>query len=313
MVLSSATDRQSATADAGRWKVPPPLATARVRLADGALVVLRRHGNPDGARLVVSHGNGLAADAYYPFWSLFADRFDVVVYDFRNHGWSSLGDRRAHNFPTFVSDNEAIVRAIDAHFGTRPKCGLFHSMSALTAFHQVQRTGGFSALVLFDLPMCPPGGTVGDLVAIGRRIGAAVRWRSDRFDSLEQFAQGLRFSRHYERVLPGVEDLLARTLLRPSTDGKGYELRCPSAYEAQIHEYAFGWAETLDLTNRPCPVKSIGADPTLPHAFVPAMEIGMLSELDHDLVPETTHFLQIENPEACATLVLEFLEREGLA
>ncbi len=69
--------------------LPEPLATGAVRTADGTLIVLRRHGNPEGPPLVVSHGNGLATDVYYPFWSLLAKRFDLVLYDFRNHGWSA--------------------------------------------------------------------------------------------------------------------------------------------------------------------------------------------------------------------------------
>ncbi len=48
---------------------------------DGTVITLRRHGNPAGPRMVLSHGNGLAADLYYPFWSLLADRFDIVVHD----------------------------------------------------------------------------------------------------------------------------------------------------------------------------------------------------------------------------------------
>ena len=300
-------------AGAARWQAPEPLAAVETRLADGASIVLRRHGNPDGPRLVVSHGNGLAADSYYPFWSLLADRFDLIVYDFRNHGWNPVGERRAHNIPTFVADNDAVVRAIDAHFGVKPKTGVFHSMSALTAFLQVQKTGGFSALVLFDLPICPPGGTVADLVAIGRRIAVAARMRPDRFDSLKDFADGLRRSPYYERVLPGVPELLARTLLRPADGGNGYELRCPPAYEAQIHEYVFGWADYLDLANLPCLVKTIGSDPTLPNSYMPSMDLSTLTSLDHDFLPETTHFLQMENPEECAALVVAFLEKHGLA
>ena len=61
-----------------RWNLPEPLATADVRTDDGTVIVLRRHGDPGGPRLVVSHGNGLATDVYYPFWSLLAQRFDLV-------------------------------------------------------------------------------------------------------------------------------------------------------------------------------------------------------------------------------------------
>ena len=40
----------------------------------------------DGMRLSVTHGNGFASDAYLPFWQQFLPAFDVLVFDFRNHG-----------------------------------------------------------------------------------------------------------------------------------------------------------------------------------------------------------------------------------
>ncbi len=52
------------------WEVPEPLATLDVRVDDDTVIRVRRHGNPDGPRLVLGHGNGLAIDVYYPFWSL---------------------------------------------------------------------------------------------------------------------------------------------------------------------------------------------------------------------------------------------------
>ena len=69
-----------------RWELPTPLATAKARMYDGTVITLRRHGNPAGPRIVLSNGNGLAADLYYLFWSLLADRFDIVVHDLRSHG-----------------------------------------------------------------------------------------------------------------------------------------------------------------------------------------------------------------------------------
>lgn len=300
----------------GGWMVPAPLDTVEVRMADGAPIVLRRHGNPDGPRLVVSHGCGLASDALYPFWALLADRFDLVVHDFRNHGWNPVGNRRAHNFATFVRDNEDIVRAIDAHFGEKRKIGVFHSMSALTALVQSmkgKRRHGYSALVLFDLPVCPPGGDPKDMVTVGRRIGMAARWRQDRFETRQEFAETIRRSPLFERLLPGVADLFARTVLRRTADGTGYELCCPRDYEAQVHEYAFGWSIDLDTAEPPCPVKAIGADPTMSHTFMPGVDLGGFCGLDYDFVPETTHFLQVEKPKDCVELMIEFLELHGLA
>ena len=49
-------------------RIPEPLEIAEIRMADGASITLRRHGNPTGPRIMFSHGNGLAADLYYPVW-----------------------------------------------------------------------------------------------------------------------------------------------------------------------------------------------------------------------------------------------------
>ena len=47
--------------------VPVPRETFDVALEDGASIRVRRHGNRDGVRVTVTHGNGFASDAYLPF------------------------------------------------------------------------------------------------------------------------------------------------------------------------------------------------------------------------------------------------------
>ena len=37
------------------------------------------------------------------------------------------------------------------------------------------------------------------------------------------------------------------------------------------------------------------------------------STLHYDFIPDTTHFLQLKDPETCATLTIDFLEEQGLA
>ena len=295
-----------------RWNVPEPLTVFEVRATDGATIAVRRHGNPDGPRLVLSHGNGFSIDSYYPFWSLFTDRFDLFIYDFRNHGWNPVNGPRTHNVPRFVSDTETVIRDIDRRFGEDQKIGLFHSLSALTALHQAADGGGFSALVLFDPPVCPPGGFPHDLQDVGRRLGGSARRRRDRFETPEDFAKHLSGTKVFERVCPSVVDLFARTTLRRATDGTSYELCCPREYEALICEYIFCWAMTVDLESVTCPIKAIGADPTVPNSYMPSMDIRDLQRVDYDYIPETTHLLQLEEPETCAALALEFIEEYGL-
>ena len=107
------------------WEVPEPASVLEVRLDADTRTILRRHGNPEGPRLVLSHGNGLAIDLYYPFWSLLAADFDLFLYDLRNHGWNGVGSQAAHSLPTLIRDHDLILEAIDAIADPNPSSGSF--------------------------------------------------------------------------------------------------------------------------------------------------------------------------------------------
>ncbi|MXW71395.1 MAG: alpha/beta hydrolase [Acidobacteria bacterium] len=294
------------------WELPQPRTTAEIQTSDGTRIILRRHGNPDGPRLVLSHGNGLAADLYYPFWSLLADRFDLVVYDLRNHGWNPPSDIRSHNVATFVSDNECVAHGIDRHFGKKPRIGLFHSLSAVLALRHEPPGEGFEALVLFDPPIYPPGGNPLDIDALWKKFAIGSRLRQDRFATRDEFARSIRRSPYFKGLAPGVADLFAETTLRPLSDGSGYGLRCARECEARVFEYIFAYHCEPAPESFACPVKVIGGDPTASFSFLPSMDLSAIVGLDYDFVPETTHFLQIEKPAACVSRMLEFLGRKGL-
>ncbi|MYC92824.1 MAG: alpha/beta hydrolase [Gemmatimonadetes bacterium] len=291
--------------------VPEPRAIAEVCMPDGTGIALRRHGNPDGPRLVLSHGNGLAIDLYYPFWSLLTDRFDLVLYDFRNHGWNVPGDPRSHNVATFVSDNDHIARGIDRHFGKKPWIGVFHSLSAVTALNQEPPGGAAAALVLFDPPILPPSGEPLEIDARWQKMRIAARLRPERYGSRGQFADMMTRSPMFARLRPGVADLASRVLLRPAREGDGYQLCCPPEYEAQVFEYIFAYNFTPDPAKIGCPVQVIGGDPTLAFSFLPSLDVSGLISFHYDFVPGATHYLQLENPEECVSTMVEFLERHG--
>ena len=296
-----------------RWEIPRPLAVREARGAGGAPILLRRHGNPDGPRLVVSHANGLAADAYYPFWSLLCDRFDLILYDFRNHGWNPVGDLGTHNMSTFVRDNRRVVWAIDRYFGDKPKTGVFHSLSAVAAVLQSVSDTAFSALVLFDPPTSGRDRDSQDIRKLAHGLAERARKRRDRFETREELTERLVRARALERLVPGAAELIARTTLRPVPGGgRGYELRCPREYEAQVFEEVYSSAVASDVRSLSCPTKIIGADPTVPFSFLPSVDLRDVVALDYDFVPETTHFLQLEQPQACMELMLDFLAREKL-
>lgn len=294
------------------WEIPEPLSTCEVRLDEDTVTTLRRHGNPDGPRLVLSHGNGLAIDLYYPFWSRLVDEFDLIVYDLRNHGWNTVGAREKHNVPTLIRDQERIFDAIDRHYGNKPKIGVFHSASALVTLFLSAESNSLAAQVLFDPPLCKPGVSHIEFDEAAERAAALTRRRGYRFQRQEDFVELLRYVPTFTRVVPGVMDLMARTTLRRTADGQDYELRCPREYEAQIMDYVRGFSPLVDLGALPCPTKIVGADPTLPFAYLPTIDLSDIVAVEYDFLPETTHYLQLENPEECVAVLREFLEENGL-
>ena len=294
------------------WEIPEPLSVCEVRLDEDTVTTLRRHGNPDGPRLVLSHGNGLAIDLYYPFWSRLVDEFDLIVYDLRNHGWNPVGAREKHNVPTLIRDQERIFEAIDGHYGNKPKIGVFHSASALVTLFLSADSNSLAAQILFDPPLCKPGKSHVEFDEAAERAASITRRRGYRFQTQEDFIELLRYLPAFTRVVPGVLELMARTTLRPSANGQDYELRCPREYEAQIMDYVRGFSPLVDLETLPCPTKIVGADPTLPYAYLPTVDFRHMMTVEYDFLPETTHFLQLERPEECVAEVREFLEQNGL-
>ncbi len=281
-----------------------------VRLDGRTVTKLRQHGNPSGPRLVLSHGNGLAIDLYYPFWSLLADDFDLMVYDLRNHGWNAVGAQRDHNIPTLIADHDRILAFIDHAYGKKPTVGVFHSFSALVAL--MSFTDLYSALVLFDPPVCKPTANEAEFDTAAERTAAMTRRRSEKFRTLSEFVTVLGLSPLYSRVAPEVRELVARTTLRPCAVGPDFELRCPREYEAQIAEYVRSFSPLLDLEVLNCPTKVIGSDPTSTYAYLPTLNLDRAAAVDYDFVPGATHLLQLEKPAECAEMLRDFLDKNDV-
>ena len=61
----------------------------------------------------------------------------------------------------------------------------------------------------------------------------------------------------------------------------------------------------------PCRIKVIGADPTLPFAYLPTFDLDLMGALEYDFLPDATHYLQLERPEECVAALREYLDRDG--
>jgi len=300
--------------------IPTPRDSVDVTMGDGATIRVRAHGRPDGIRLFVSNGNGFAVDGYYPFWGPLTDRFDVIAFDFRNHGANPLAPsgRDGHTYAQMTLDLERVRRAVEHRLGPRPSVGVFHSMSARTAMkHAIELGFPWTALILFDPPNVPPRGhsTYDAMDIFERRLADWALRRPDRFDDPSELARQYAETRAHSNWVPGAHALMAQSVLRRREDGAGWELACPRELEASIYLQAM----TLNLwppySAYVGPVKMIAADPAAPGAPAPAFaNQALAAELGYvyEAIPGTGHMLQIQKPEECRRAMLSFLEEHGL-
>jgi pimeloyl-ACP methyl ester carboxylesterase len=300
------------------FQLPAASMTFDVALDDGARIRVRRHGAPDGVRLLMSHGNGFAADAYFPYWRHFLSRFDLLVFDFRNHGQNVPVVPSHHTYEQLTRDLQCVVREVRSRFGEKPTGGLFHSMSARTAMkHAIEIGWCWDALVLFDPPNVPPPGhpIYAAMEVFENRLTEWARQRRRRFSSIDELTQEYLRSRATARWVESAHVLMARSVLRKSPDGSGYELVCDPENEARIYAQAM----TLNLWPQASafggPVKLIGCDPNMdgaPATGAANQALGREGGYDYEFVAGTGHLLQIEKPSECAQLTLGFLAKCGL-
>jgi len=300
-----------------RFVIPTPLRTIDLTMEDGAVIRVRRHSNAAGPRLILAHGNGFAIDAYFPFWRCLTERFEIVVYDQRNHGHNPRHDIAHHDVPYFVRDMEAVFQGVQNAFGRKPTGGVFHSISAVTAiWHSLDVGWRWDALVLFDPPLVPSPGHPLHETAKNFELMLS-KWskdRPDRFASPEQLGEQFRRSKSLSRWVPGAHKLMARSILREDPEAGDWYLCCPPAGESQVYLTN----SALDLCPRlgelKGPVKFITSDPDDPNARAPGLVNRALHEEfghPYEAVPGTTHMVQLEKPADCAAIVTAFLDDTG--
>jgi pimeloyl-ACP methyl ester carboxylesterase len=266
----------------------------------------------------VTHGNGFASDAYLPFWQHLTPHYDVLVFDFRNHGQNVPVEPSNHNYAQLSRDLDRVCDAIDSRLGKKTTVGMFHSMSGRAAMkHAIEIGWRWDALVLFDPPNVPPADhpRYPPMEAFEKRLTEWALGRRRRFAAVAELTSEYQQSRATKGWVSGAHELMARSVLRKSPDGDGYSLVCAPENEAAIYAEAL----TLNLWPRAGefggPVKLIGADPNAKGAPATAQTnyaLGTENGYDYDFVPGTGHLLQIEQPADCARLVEEFIAKCGL-
>ena len=300
------------------FELPAPSDVFEVALEDGAKLRMRRHGDPKGIRVMLSHGNGFAADAYFPYWRHFLDEYDLIVFDFRNHGQNIPVEPSNHTYPQLARDLERAIQDVGSRYGQKQTIGIFHSMSARTAMkHAIEVAWRWDALLLFDPPDVPPVGhpLYASMEVFENRLTDFANKRRRKFASIDELTQEYLQSRATRNWVPGEHELMARSVLRKNPAGEGYVLVCAPENEASIYQQAMTlnlWPTAKEFGG---PVKLIGADPTAkgtPASAVANQALGIEGGYDYSYVEGTGHLLQIERPEECFRITREFLAKHGL-
>ena len=312
----------AATLEARREPVgfvlPEPTATLDLTMDDGAPIRVVRHGNPSGPRVVLSHGAGFASDSYFPFWRLMLERFDLALFDFRNCGRNRFHAGETHYYSQFARDNAAVHCAITGEWGEKTTIGVFHSMSAIAALLAVvEGVWHWDALVLFDPPVVPPEGNPlrGPLMTAGEVQRDVALIRQNRFRNPEELADVFRYLNRFRRLRKGVAELNARSVLRFDPACGDWLLCCPGPVEAGLYTEVV----ELPIWRKPDPptrpLLIVGSDPEPEDAAKTASCCKLFCEtfgIDYAVVPDTSHLLQLEEPEQCFALFSGFLADNGI-
>jgi pimeloyl-ACP methyl ester carboxylesterase len=283
---------------------------------DGAIIRIRRHGNPAGPRLALSHGNGLAIDGYFPFWDLLRDRYDLILFDFRNHGQNPVHSLSHHNWHRFIGDLEHIFHLVQEKFGAKRTVGVFHSLSAVTATMHTQQLGKrWDPLVLFDPPFYPRDGhPLREMQTSNENdIAARAERRTPSYKDPEDLAR--QFRKYFPLWRPEAYELMARATLRHDPANGEWVLACPREYEAHVFRSNRDTSVWTGLKTMPVAVKLICADPDGGEKLTPALigkAVAAESGIDYEALAKTTHFLQIEQPRECIRSMESFLAEHGV-
>ena len=293
------------------------MAEHRLRLSDGAGILLRRTGNPEGPRLLVSHGTGFAVDGFARMWQPLAAGCDLVLFDLRGHGRNGAVAPQSVDAERLTRDMAEIVAGCHEHFGARPCFGLFHSISALMALRlESASPGSFAGLVLIEPPATPPADDPRfDAFEAGRMaLASRSARRQARFGAVAELAGKFTARGPFRFFEPGAAEELAAAMLVPDDDS--WRLACPPEVEAAY------FARNLDdglrqrLRHVACRVLMLVGREDLAIDGTPAciaLDLARMGGFDLLELADATHMLPLERPQAIAQATLGFLRLHAAA
>lgn len=283
-----------------------------VSLPEGKLHYLD-WGGGSGLQLHFLHANGFCAGTYSPFLKYLIDDYHILASDVRGHGSSIFPrSRRIRNWEIFADDLKRIVEQAM----TAPVIGMGHSLGAVTTYIAAAKHPRlFTGIILLDPVIFPTRilwriATMRLLGLSGKfplAHGARQRKRTfkDKQSALKRFAAGRGIFKTWSKDF--IEAYLQCGLL--VKDANTALLRCDPELEAQIFESVpiNVWKYAKHIR---CPVLIIRGEHTdtfLPEAAVRLQKI--IPALEIVTIPDSGHFVPMEQPQACARLVADFIRR----
>jgi pimeloyl-ACP methyl ester carboxylesterase len=287
-------------------------------MADGVVIPMRVFGPADAkVRVVCSHGNGMAIDGYADFWSRLTDAFQVVLYDQRGHGRSDPGSYEHHSWEWFRRDMAVVLNVLNRALGRLRTVGAFHSLSSIVAVDYLREQGAdLDALVLYDPPFMPPEGHpvhhqhMAEMYMLANRVAT----RRARFDDPGTLAAAFARQPAASRWRPNAYLDMARAVMRPSPDGQGWSLSCAPNREAKIFGSNADASLYEYLAKVRLPMLVVASDPAVENVEPSAHACRWAAQnygLRYLCMPDSTHFLQLEQPGACAQALLDFMAEFG--
>ena len=285
-----------------------------IETASGKLHYLDWGGN--GVQTHLLHANGFCAGTYSPFVRFLLCELRVMASDIRGHGGSDRPDvDRIRHWDIFAED---LKRLIDGAMAP-PVIGIGHSLGAVTTLiAAAEYPRLFSGIVLID-PVILPKKMLWliramKLLGLAGKIplakGARRRKRTfkSRMEAFKRFASGRGLFKTWSEEF--IDAYLECGLLEK--DAQTAVLKCDPEMEAQIFESVplNVWSYGPRIR---CPVLAIRGEQSDTFQAEPAERLKtVIADCRLETMAGTGHFVPMEQPEACARAIVNFIRELNL-
>ena len=266
------------------------------------------------------HGAGMAAGAYFPLLSRLADHYEVYALDLRGHGRSALrpeGDSECWNLDTYATDLDAAALWVEKRLGGRSLSLVTHSFGGTVALRLAgtrQRELAWKRLIAFDPPVFPPKGS-----GLQEEIRALVDARLDGIAKKRRCWQDpdalrdkLATVASFERWDSKLRAAYAEATLLPTRQGD-YRLACLPPIESRLFRLLLDTSTWDRLARVSVPVSLFASDPQVEiQSWAVRVQAALAAALPSgklEVIPGADHMLPFEQPETCARLIGEEIDR----